>query len=236
VSRVAAIVVAGGSGERFGRAEGKQLLEVAGLPVMSWALRAFDAVEAVGLIVAVTHPDRVAEYRVAAIEPLGLATPVVAVGGGSRRQDSVAAGLAAVPEEFEMVAIHDGARPLVTSAVIASAIERLESDASLDGVVVGHPATDTLKVVENGQVVDTADRSRFWHAQTPQVFRAAAFRNVMRDAELGAWQATDDAALVERAGGRVAMVEGSRDNLKVTVAEDAAIVEAVLRWREGEGR
>jgi 2-C-methyl-D-erythritol 4-phosphate cytidylyltransferase len=236
VSSVAAIIVAGGSGERFGRVGGKQLLEIAGLPVMSWALRAFDAVPSVGLLVVVTHPERVEEYAAAAVQPLDLRAPAVVVGGGARRQDSVAAGLAEVADDFDLVAIHDGARPLVTADVIASAIHALDMETSLDGVVVGHPATDTLKVVERGTIVDTADRTRYWHAQTPQVFRTAAFRNVMREAELGAWEATDDAALVERAGGRVGMVEGPRDNLKVTMPEDAAIVEAVLRWREGEGR
>ena len=236
MSSVAAIVVAGGSGERFGRAGGKQLLEIAGLPVMSWALRAFDAVACVGLLVVVTHPERVEEYAAAAVEPLDLRARAVVVAGGERRQDSVAAGLAEVADDFDLVAIHDGARPLVTPAVISAAILAMETDASLDGVVVGHPATDTLKVVERGAIVDTADRSRYWHAQTPQLFRTAAFRNVMREAELGAWEATDDAALVERAGGRVGVVEGPRDNLKVTLPEDAAIVEAVLRWREGKGR
>ncbi len=231
MSRVAAIVVAAGSGERFGRPEGKQLLNVDGLPVMSWALRAFDAARSVELIVVVTHPERVEEYTEVAVAPLQLRCPVTVVAGGARRQDSVAAGLAEVPDDFDLVAIHDGARPLITAPVITSAIAAMDADPTLDGVVVGHPATDTLKVVENGRIVDPADRRRFWHAQTPQVFRAAAFRNVMRQADLEAWEATDDAALVERAGGRVSMVEGLRDNLKVTVPEDAAIVEAVLRWR-----
>jgi 2-C-methyl-D-erythritol 4-phosphate cytidylyltransferase len=235
VTSVAAIIVAGGSGERFGRSGGKQLLEICGLPVMSWALRAFDAVPSVGLLVVVTHPERVEEYAATAVDPLGVRAAVVVVAGGVRRQDSVAAGLAEISDEFDLVAIHDGARPLVTPEVIASAIAAMDDDSSLDGVVVGHPATDTLKVVDHGIIVDTADRSRYWHAQTPQVFRTAAFRNVMREAELGAWDATDDAALVERAGGRVGMVEGPRDNLKVTMPEDAAIVEALLRWREGEG-
>lgn len=235
MSHVAAIVVAGGSGDRFGRPGGKQLLEVYGLPVMSWALRAFDAVDTVGLIVVATHPERVEEYAAAAVDPLQLRCPVTVVAGGARRQDSVAAGLAEVGDEFDLVAIHDGARPLVTPAVVVSAISAMD-DLALDGVVVGHPATDTLKVVEGGRIVDTADRRRFWHAETPQVFRTAAFRNVMRQAELEVWEATDDAALVERAGGKVSMVEGPRDNLKVTVPEDAAIVEAVLRWREEGAR
>jgi 2-C-methyl-D-erythritol 4-phosphate cytidylyltransferase len=202
---------------------------------MSWALRAFDAVPSLELLVVVTPPERASEYAEAAVDPLGLRAPVIVVAGGARRQDSVAAGLAEVSDEIDLVAVHDGARPLVTPAIITSAIEAMERDALLDGVVVGHPASDTLKVVENSLIVDTADRTRYWHAQTPQVFRTAPFRNVMRQAELEAWQATDDAALVERAGGRVAMVEGPRDNLKVTVPEDAAIVEALLRWRERKG-
>jgi 2-C-methyl-D-erythritol 4-phosphate cytidylyltransferase len=236
VTSVAAIIVAGGSGERFGRPDGKQLFQLSGLPVVSWALRAFDAVEAVGLLVVAAHPDRVDEYAASAVGPLELRVPVSVVAGGARRQDSVAAALAEVSDDFDLVAIHDGARPLITPPVIESAIKTMVDDASLDGVVVGHPATDTVKVVENGRIVDTADRSRLWHAQTPQVFRTAAFRNVMREAELDAWEATDDAGLVERAGGRISMIEGPRDNLKVTVPEDAVIARAILEWRGGGAR
>jgi len=229
-SKVAAIVLAGGSGERFGGVEGKQIATVAGMPVMSWSLRAVDAAR-VDSIVVVCHPDRVDEYRRIGIEPLRLHAPVVFVAGGATRQESAAAGLAAIPDEFEIVLLHDGARPLVTPETIRSAIDTLTASAEIDGVVVGHPSVDTVKVVDGHRVVETLDRSRIWAVQTPQVFRANALRAAFEAAALDGFCGTDDASVVEHNGGAVMMFEGPRDNIKVTVAEDATFVEAVLRQR-----
>ena len=171
---VAAIVVAGGSGERLGREGGKQLAMVAGLPVLLWTLKALAEEPQIGLIIIVTHPERVAEYRVLAVEPLGLSVPVVFVPGGESRQASVAAGLALVPDSADVVLVQDGARPLLTRALVAQALAALQADPSAAGVVVGHPAVDTLKLVEGGAVISTPDRSRYWAVQTPQFFRSAA--------------------------------------------------------------
>ena len=113
-TRVAAIIVAGGSGERLARPGGKQLLPVAGMPVLSWSLRAFDCAPEVDVIVVVCHPERVDEYRRVAVNPLEPQTPVVFAPGGETRQESVANGLAFVPDAAEIVLVHDGARPLVT--------------------------------------------------------------------------------------------------------------------------
>jgi len=232
---VAAIVVAGGSGERLGREGGKQLAIVAGLPVLSWTLKALAEEPEIDLIVVVTHPERVAEYRVLAVEPLGLSVPVVFAPGGESRQASVASGLALVPESADVVIVQDGARPLLTPALVAQALAALHADPSAAGAVVGHPAVDTLKLVESGAIVSTPDRSRYWAVQTPQVFRSAALRDAYARAAAEGFVGTDDSSLVERAGGRVVVVEGPRDNLKVTVAEDLALVEAVLRDRESGG-
>lgn len=234
--KTAAIVVAGGTGERLGRPGGKQLVPVLGRPVLSWTLAAFDAAPQVDLIVVVCHPERVAEYRAAAVDPVRPATPIVFAAGGATRQDSVFAGLAALPDGVATVLVHDGARPLVTPQLIAETIAALAGASGADGVIVGHPATDTLKVVEDGAVVETPDRRRFWAVQTPQVFRASALRSAYAAAAADGFLGTDDASLVERNGGRVLIIEGSADNIKITVAEDLALVEAALRFRESGER
>jgi 2-C-methyl-D-erythritol 4-phosphate cytidylyltransferase len=232
---VAAIVVAGGSGERLGVEGGKQLAVVAGLPVMAWTVKALAEAPEIDLIVVVTHPDRVSEYRASAVDPLGISTPVVFVAGGESRQASVAAGLAEIPEWVDVVLVQDGARPLLTASLVARTLDALRADPSASGVVVGHPAVDTLKLVEDGAVVSTPDRSRFWAVQTPQAFRSIALRDAYARAAAEGFVGTDDSSLVERAGGRVVLVEGPRDNIKVTVAEDLALVEAALECRRGRG-
>lgn len=225
----AAIIVAGGSGERLGQAGGKQLLEVCGRPVLSHAIAAFEECAAIDTIVVVTHPARVDEYRQAAIDPLASTKVAAVVGGGSTRQESVAAGFAALGPDIDIVAIHDGARPLVTPDLVGRAIAALQAEPALAGVVVGHPSYDTMKHVdEYGVIVGTPDRATLWAAQTPQVFRAPALLSAHAAAAREGYIGTDDASLVERAGGVVRMLEGPRNNIKVTVAEDLALVELLL--------
>lgn len=229
---VAAIVVAGGSGERSGLEGGKQLAIVAGLPVLSWTVRALDEAPEVELIVVVTHPDRGDEYRAVAVEPLGLSTPVVFAPGGDSRQASVASGLAAVPESVDVVLVQDGARPLLTADLVTRTLAALYESAGAAGVVVGHPVFDTLKIVTGGAVSSTPDRSRYWAVQTPQAFTSSVLRDAYARAAEEGFVGTDDSSLVERAGGRVVLVEGPRDNIKVTVADDLTLVESALRRRE----
>jgi 2-C-methyl-D-erythritol 4-phosphate cytidylyltransferase len=227
-----AIIAAGGEGDRFGAVGGKQLAEAAGRPVLAWTVAAFDSCSEIDSVIVVGHPDRLPEYAGAVRG--GKVSAVVA--GGDTRQDSVLAGLAAMPDGAEVAVVHDGARPLITCQTITSAIRELMMRTDLDGVVVGHPVFDTVKRVgEAGVVTGTADRSELWVAQTPQVFRAERLREAYRVATADGATGTDDAALVERIGGRIAMVAGPRDNIKVTVPEDLVLVGAVLRAR-GEGR
>lgn len=225
--KVAAIVLAGGSGERFGKAGGKQLAAVAGRPVVAWSVLACDAA-GVDTIVVVCHPDRVEEYRRAAVEPLELSTPVRFASGGPTRQASTWHGLAEVAEDTDIVLIHDGARPLVTADVIRRAIQALVESPGADGVVVGHPSVDTVKVVDGNSIVETPDRERIWTVQTPQVFWAAPLRDAFETAHHSGFTGTDDASLVERNGGTVLVTQGPRDNIKVTLPPDIDFVEAVL--------
>lgn len=212
---------------------GKQLAVVAGHPVLWWTLRAVAASPHLSEIVVVSHPDRVGEYVDAAIAPLGLGERVRVVPGGNTRQDSVAQGLRAVSADSEFVVVQDGARPLLTPQMIADVLEPLIADAGWAGAVVGYPAVDTLKLVEGAQAVATPDRSQYWAVQTPQAFRAEALHSAYAAAAAEGFVGTDDASLVERVGGRVTLVQGPRDNLKVTVPEDLLFVEAALRFREG---
>jgi 2-C-methyl-D-erythritol 4-phosphate cytidylyltransferase len=228
----AAIIAAGGSGDRFGDGGGKQLALVAGLPVLAHALLAFERCDAVDAVVVVTHPDRVEEYRREAVEAIGATKVVAVVAGGSTRRSSVAAGIAALPAGASLVAVHDGARAAVTAETIGLAFQALSDRPDVDGVVVGHPSFDTVKRVDaDSRIIETPDRAELWIAQTPQVFRARALARAHARAAADGFDGTDDASLVERIGGTVLMVQGPRWNMKVTVPEDIEVLAALLAAR-----
>lgn len=229
--KTAAIILAGGTGERFGKEGGKQLVEIGGKPILTWSVEAFDAVGDIGLIVIVCPAECQGEYLSKAVDPFSFATPIVVAAAGSTRQESAFSGLELVPEEFEYVVMHDGARPLISADLIAHTIATLKGNIDADGAVVAHPAIDTLKVVENGVIVGTPDRSVFWNAQTPQVFRAGIYRRAHASALSDGFVGTDDSSLIERLGGRVLVVEGKRDNIKLTVPEDYLMLVAAVRER-----
>lgn len=234
--RVVALVVAGGEGARLGCAGGKQMALIAGAPVLTHTIRAFERCGAIDAIVAVVHPDRLSEYQSTAIDPYGFKKVIAVVGGGGSRDASVRNGLAAVPDGAGIIAVHDGARPLITAETIGGAVAQLESDPRLAGVVVGHPAYDTLKWVDSGgMITGTPDRSLLWSAQTPQIFRATPLREAYARAAADGFAGTDDASLVERQGGTVRMITGPRDNIKITVPEDLRFAEQVLAARNEGG-
>lgn len=228
-AKTAAIILAGGTGERFGREGGKQLVEIAGKPVLTRSAEIMDSVGDIGLIVIVCPEERTQEYLVRAIDPFPFATPIVLAPAGDIRQESAFSGLEMVPDDFEYVLLHDGARPLITKELVQHAIATLKGNIDADGVVVGTPSVDTLKVVENGVIAGTPDRSVFWNAQTPQVFRTGIYRRAHASALSDGFVGTDDSSLIERLGGRMLMVESKRDNIKITVPEDYLIVSAALR-------
>lgn len=225
-----AVIAAGGLGLRFGDPAGKQYVELCGLPVLDWSVAAFAEAPSVAQIVVVCPAGRVAETA-EVVSQVEFDTPVTFVEGGQTRQQSCLAGIRAA-RECALIAIHDGARPLIEPATIEAAIERVRSDETLAGAICAHLSADTLKVVgADGIVESTPDRSRFWAVQTPQVFRAhdvlAAHLAALEEGFVG----TDDASLVERAGGRVACVASPSDNMKVTVPEDRLPIEAILAAR-----
>lgn len=197
------IVVAGGSGARFGQR--KQYLPLAGRRVLDWSL---DAARAVGSVVLVVPADCAGEA-----EPL--ADQVVA--GGPTRSASVRAGLAAVPSDVEVIVVHDAARPVPVPAVWERVLAAVADGA--DGAVPVVPVADTLRELGGG----TVDRSRLVAVQTPQAFRAAS----LRAAHVGDPEGTDDASLVEASGGKVVVVDGDVGNLKITTPTDLLVAEAL---------
>ncbi len=229
--KTAAIILAGGAGERFGRDDGKQLVEIAGRPILTWSAEAFDAVGDIGLIIIVCPEERADEYLKRAIDPFPFVTPVVMAPSGPIRQESAFSGLEYVGDEYEFVVLHDGARPLVSPELILHTINTVKGNFDVDGAVVAHPAIDTLKVVEDGVITGTPDRSVFWNAQTPQVFRLGIYRRAHAAALSDGFVGTDDSSLIERLGGKVLVVEGKRDNIKLTVPEDYAMLASAVKAR-----
>lgn len=232
--QTAAIILAGGTGERFGKEGGKQLVEIVGKPVLTWSAEAFDAVGDIGLIVIVCPEERREEYLRRAIDPFPFVTPVVVAPSGPSRQESAFSGLEYVPDTFEFVVLHDGARPLISTDLIKHTINTLKGNIDCDGAVVAHPSVDTLKVVEDGVIMGTPDRRVFWNAQTPQVFRAGIYRRAHASALSDGFMGTDDSSLIERLGGRVLVVEGKRDNIKLTVPEDYLMLAAAVHSMYGK--
>jgi 2-C-methyl-D-erythritol 4-phosphate cytidylyltransferase len=230
----AAVILAGGVGERFGRAGGKQLLELQGKPILTWSAEAFDAVADVGLIVVVAPRGRMEEYCREAIDGFPFVTPVIMAPAGAIRQESSLSGISSVPDTYEFIAIHDAARPLVTSELISHTISAVRGNLDADGAVVGYPAIDTLKIVRDGTIIGTPDRGAFWVAQTPQVFRSEVIREAHATALAEGFVGTDDSSLVERIDGRVVLVAGPRNNIKITVPEDRIAIDAGLVARSRE--
>ena len=213
------MIVAGGSGTRFGGPVRKQYLEIAGEPVLLRAVRPFVEHPRIFRVVVVLPPEDAAD------PPRWLAElPVHIVAGGAERGDSVLAGLLATPEDAAQVLIHDGVRPFVTREVIGRVL-----DACADGgAIAAVPVTDTIQQVDaRGIVIHTPDRSALWQAQTPQGFPRDLILRAYRGSVRDGTPATDDAAVYARFAGPVRVVMGAYENLKVTRPEDLPVAEAI---------
>jgi 2-C-methyl-D-erythritol 4-phosphate cytidylyltransferase len=214
------VIAAAGSGERLGAGGPKAFVELAGRPLLDWSLDAFREAAFIKEIVVATPPGE--EGAVAERGVLGVA-------GGQHRSGSVANALELAGEEI--VVVHDAARPLVTPKLINAVVDRLASDQEAAGVIAAAPVTDTIKQASGEGVVErTLDRAGLWAVQTPQAFRADVLREALSDPD-SLPEATDDAMLVERHGGRVLIHEAPADNLKVTTPLDLRVAELLLSQR-----
>jgi 2-C-methyl-D-erythritol 4-phosphate cytidylyltransferase len=215
------VLVAAGSGERFGGKRPKAFANLAGRPLVAESIERLDASPWVESIVVVAPTDW-EEPTILLAEELGAGSVGAVVTGGATRTDSVRAGLAEVPAEAAVVVVHDAARPLLSDEVVERVVTALGE--GWDAAVPALPLADTVKRAEGEAVTGTVDRAALHAAQTPQAFVA----DVLRRALAGAGDATDCAGLVEAAGGRVRLVEGDRRLLKVTTPADLAFVETLL--------
>ena len=217
-----ALLAAAGVGERLARDRPKAFVRLGERPLLAESLQRLDESDWIDAIV-VAAPADWEEPVILLAEELGCGKVRASVPGGASRAESVRAAMGEVPDEAAVVLVHDAARPLVTEDVIARVLTALGE--GFDGVVPALPVADTIKRVHGAEVVETLERSELVAAQTPQAFVAPALRQALAG-DVSA--ASDCASLVERNGGRVAVVEGDRRLLKVTTAEDLEVVAAML--------
>lgn len=223
------LIPAAGMGRRMGSERNKLLLTLLGKPILAWTLLAAEAAVQISWIGIIGQPADQLDIK-AILADLALTKPVELIVGGETRQESVYNGLQALPEEAEGVLIHDGARCLVTPQLLNRCAEAL---LECSGFIAAVPVKDTIKVVQGGIIQDTPERRQLWAAQTPQGFEVKLLKQCHdKGRDLG-WEVTDDAALFERCGLPVSIVEGEETNLKVTTPVDLAIAEFILRQRSG---
>ena len=220
------MIAAAGSGSRLGAGGPKALVEVAGRPLVAWSVLALGTAERVAGIVIAAPPGHEEDVARAADEP-----GVTVVSGAGSRSGSVANALATV--ETELVVIHDAARPLAAPALFDAVVAELTADEEAAGVIAGAPVADTLKRAASGDltITETVDRAGLWAVQTPQAFRTAALRDAHAADPVRVAAATDDAMVVEAAGGRVRVHAVAEPNAKVTSPADLAIATALLAAR-----
>ncbi|MFL6179230.1 MAG: 2-C-methyl-D-erythritol 4-phosphate cytidylyltransferase [Actinomycetes bacterium] len=232
--RAAAIVPAAGRGERLGPGEPKALRELSGQPLLVHAVRALAEARTVDVIVVAAPADEEARVSRLLLPVVG-DTELHVVEGGPTRQQSVALALRVLPDDVDVVLVHDAARPLVPDDVVDAVTNAVRSGA--DAVVPAVAVTDTIKRVDTaGRVEGTIDRSQLRAAQTPQGFARIVLESAHRDAaETGLEDTTDDAGLVEHFGRPVIVIPGSEDGFKVTRPIDLVMAEAVLARRRSAG-
>lgn len=244
LTRPVALIAAGGSGERLGAGGPKALVECAGWPLLRWTLAAFTGCASVShVVVAVLEAERAAFER--AIEPLrGGYLRIELCAGGPSRSHSVRAALTAAGggAAERIVLVHDAARPLVSANLIDACVSAFDADPLAVGLVPAAPVADTIKQAGPDHVVAaTLDRSTLWAVQTPQVFSSSALAEALGVPPFAAVPdnvldgATDDASLVERAGGRVVVMPWHEPNPKITTRPDLEAAERLLARRPAAG-
>lgn len=222
IHRIAAVIVAAGSSTRMGTP--KQFIPLNGCPLIAHTLLAFERCEIIDEIVVVARAEDHARLREIAKEN-GITKLTAVTSGGSTRQQSVQNGVS-LCGGAAYIAIHDGARPLVTPAIIERVVQAAGQYGAATAAV---PAKDTVKLAdENGMVTATPDRNTVWNVQTPQIFDRALYERALAHALQQGLDATDDCQLIEAIGHPVKLVEGSYTNIKITTPEDVPFAEELL--------
>lgn len=229
MSKVSAVIAAGGSGRRMQLPGNKVFVPVNGIPVLSYTLAIFESCDLIDEIIVVVPNHEIDICRETVINAYGIRKAAKIVAGGKERQDSVRLGLMETSEDCEYVVVHDGARPLLTPGLLQKVIR---AAFSFEAAISAVPVKDTIKIGNShGFVVDTPERGTLWSVQTPQAFK----KDLLVEAHLKALDnricGTDDAYLVEKMGSMVKIVQGEYDNIKITTPEDLDIVGTILSRR-----
>lgn len=228
-----ALIPAAGMGKRMGASINKQYLQLRDVPIVARTISVFQNSPLIDKIFVITPLDEIHYCRENIVEKYSLSKVVDIVSGGKERQNSVMNGLKAAAQicsDDDVILIHDGVRPFVTEEMISDSIETARR---YDGALVAVHAKDTIKVVDDGIVLETPARERLWQAQTPQSFRFCVINSCYCKGEVNGVTATDDASLVEHFGGKVRIVSGSYRNIKITTPEDLILAEAFLTLEKG---
>ena len=219
-----AIILAAGKSERMGGGVDKAFLSLVNKPMVAWSLMAFEKCPDIDRIVLVVRKEQVVASK-AVVKMFGISKIDKIVPGGNRRQESVAAGLAACDLDTRYVVIHDGARPMVKPELISEVVAAVKRTPA---VTVGRPMIDTVKHCEKGSTVTkTVPREKLWSVQTPQAFQVKELRAAYK--ALGTKDVTDDCMAVEENGGSVKIVSSLAPNFKITTVEDLQLVGALLK-------
>jgi len=222
-----ALVAAAGSSTRMGGETSKLLLPLDGVPVLARTLQALELASGVDAIVIASREEDILPFS-DLCRTYGITKPVKVVRGGNSREDSVLRAALEADERTELLAVHDGARPLASPALIDAVIEKA---AKCNAAAPAIPVKDTIKVAADGQVRETLDRSTLVAVQTPQVFDASLLKAALQSALQAGVTLTDDCSAVERLGKLVYLVEGSEENIKITTPLDLIVAEAILQGR-----
>lgn len=225
------IIAGGGQGERIGSAIPKLEIEVLGLPLIIHTLHAFQNTDSIEEVVVTVPPGSLEKWHPSVFHRFGITKAKTVIAGGSTRQESVFLGLKSLPVKKGTVVIHDGARPLVRPEMIDSICDISTGE---QGIIYAVPLTDTVKRINGAYVDETLDRKTLVAVQTPQAFQFETIFEAHRKAIEDRYVGTDDSVLIERMGGKVRVMEGEPENMKVTHPEDLSRVESILRTRSSK--
>jgi 2-C-methyl-D-erythritol 4-phosphate cytidylyltransferase len=234
-TKVHAIIVAAGQGIRMSNTVRKQYIALDGIPILSRTLGVFDRCELIDRIIVAVPKDDIDYCRNEIIPAADMKKEVILVVGGERRQDSVYNGLKTIESDDGIVLIHDGVRPFVNPEHLAACIKSAQKQGAC---ILGIPAFDTVKHVNaKNEIIETRKRDTLWLAQTPQAFQLELIKRAHEIAKQEGFTGTDDASLVERLGGIVKIIPGSRNNIKITNQEDLKLAQAILNdWSNEAGK
>lgn len=230
--KIAAIVLAAGSGSRMGKKTRKQFLRIGDKPILFYSLHVFEQCDAIDEVVLVTKEEDSLFAAEAVVDRFNFHKVKKIVSGGEKRQDSVFAGLRAVDEKSSIVVIHDGVRPFISVDQVELGVQKcMECNAVISAV----PVVATIKEVAGGKVVRTVNRDTLWEIQTPQIFNFDLIFTAYSQAVAEGFSATDDAMMVERFGGEVYILPGDRRNIKITTPEDLHYANFMLETKLWSG-